>query len=60
MKKFEYKIFEHSLINAKGAIERALNELGKEGWEICSAVQYDTNWGSKPNIVYTLRREVVE
>ena len=58
MKKFEYKTFQHHLINSARLIEHRLSEFGQDGWEVISIVQFDTNMGSKPNILVTMKREV--
>lgn len=34
MTKWEYRVIENSVRNAYGKVERQLNELGREGWEL--------------------------
>ncbi|WP_121965583.1 DUF4177 domain-containing protein [Myroides sp. N17-2] len=63
MKKFEYKTIE---INPKGTwspkmdlkeIDKTLNELGEQGWELVSMTSRSFN-GSTYGFYYTFKREI--
>lgn len=64
MKKFEYKTLEFEAsgiirpinINSK-KLEKILNEMGEEGWEMIHPVDYATHYGTTEKVILFFKRE---
>ena len=63
MKKREYKVLEFGSggmmggLVATAEIEKRLNELGKQGWELVTSFSTNAGYGATRKLVFTLKKE---
>lgn len=63
MKNWEYKVIEFDPKGVFGGlleldeVEKTLNELGSQGWEVISTITTNEGAGRTKKVIYTLKRE---